>query len=61
MYGRPIPQAWKKGHLNSLIPLTSLVETEQLKCALQVGETMKALMVYGNRMLPSPDQETGFI
>ena len=61
MYGRPIPQAWKKGYLNPLIPLTSLVETEQLKCALQVGETMQALMVYDNQVLPAPDQETGCI
>lgn len=61
MYGRPISQAWKKGHLNPCIPLTSSVETEQLKCALQVAETMKALMVYGNQVLPASDQETGFI
>ena len=55
MYGRPIPKPeGRDRNLNCL-------EMEQLKCALQVGETMKALMVYGNRMLPAPDQETGFI
>ena len=57
MHGRPIPQAWEKGHLNPLTPLAPLaplVETEQLKCALQVGETMKALVEYGNQVLPTP-------
>ena len=46
-YGRPIPQAQEKGHLNPL-------KMEQLKCALQVGETMKALTEYGNHVLPTP-------
>ena len=29
---------------------------EQLKHALQVGETMKAVMEYGNQMLPTPTE-----
>ena len=47
MYGRAIPQAQEKGHLNPL-------EMEQLKYAIQVGETMKALKEYGNQVLPEP-------
>ena len=43
IYGRPIPQAREKGYLNPL-------EMEQLKYALQVGETMKALTEYGNQV-----------
>ena len=49
MDGRPIPQAWEKGHLNPL-------EMEQLKYVLQVRETRKVLMEYGNQMLPAPNE-----
>ena len=49
MDGRPIPQAREKGHLSPF-------ETEQLKCVLQVGETMKALTEHGNQVLPTPTE-----
>ena len=49
LYGRPIPQIQKKGHLNPL-------EMEQLKYVLQVSETRKVLMEYGNQMLPAPTE-----
>lgn len=32
----------------------ALSKLEQLKCALQVGETLKALTEYGRQMLPTP-------
>lgn len=41
LYGRLILQAQEIGHLSPL-------EMEQVKDALQVGETMKALMEYGD-------------
>lgn len=42
-----ILQAQVKGHLSPL-------EMEQLKCALQVGETMRALTEYGSQVLSAP-------
>ena len=47
LYGRPIPQAEAKGHL-------SPPKMEQPKCALQAGETGKALTEYGDQVLPAP-------
>ena len=46
MDGKPIPQARDKGHLSPL-------EMEQLKSALQVGETMRALTAYGDQLPPA--------
>lgn len=43
-YARPILQAWEKTHLISL-------GIEQLEYALQTGETVNALMEYGNQVL----------
>ena len=61
MYDRPIPKP--EGRDRNL----NCFEMEQLKCALQVGETMKALMKQSNQVLPAPTdlalhyfwQETG--
>lgn len=47
IYGRPIPQAQEKGYLNPL-------KMEQLKYALQEGETMKALTEQVIRRCPHP-------
>lgn len=45
-YDRPILQVWEKTHFISL-------GIEQLEYALQIGETMNALMEYGNQLLPT--------
>lgn len=47
LYGRPIPQAEEKGHL-------SPPKMQQPVCALQAGETEKALTEYGDQVLPAP-------
>lgn len=51
MYDRSISLAQEKGCL-------SLLEMEQLKYVLQVGETMKAVNEYGNQVLPTPTDLT---
>lgn len=47
LYGRPTSRTGEKEHLSPL-------EMEQLKCALQVGETMRALTEYGSQVLSAP-------
>lgn len=49
MDGRPISKAQKKGHFK-------LLEMEQFKYALQVGETRKALTEHDNQVLPAPNE-----